>query len=471
VKNLLLFLLIVILILSKDNQCFAQSFNSQNEVDSINKIITSENVADTSLAQAYLLLSELTTEEGLDTMISLCSQVELIVLKGLKTPNKKIKNSLLASLAGAYNNIGYTHYHQGEIVLSLEYYHKSLTIYEKLNSERGVADCYTNLGNIYTKQQNYKKAIDFFSKSLIIYEAVDYKIGVATCLNNLGGIYNSMKKFDKALTFYNRSLKILTELNVKNGVAATLNNIGTIYRAQNKNIQALEYYNKSLVILEELGNKKGLAYSLKNIAAIMYLQKNLKDANDYAKRSLMISTKIGYPENIKNVASLLSKIYQKQGNYKEALAMRNLEIQMRDSLNNESTQKAAAQQQAKYEYEKQKTIDDAAHDKQIALEQEEQKKQRIISISIAIGLLLVVIFLLFVFNRLRITRKQKIVIEQQHDEVEEAHKEIRDSINYAERIQRSFLASDELLNNNLKDYFVFFHPKDVVSGDFYWAGA
>jgi serine phosphatase RsbU (regulator of sigma subunit) len=60
-------------------------------------------------------------------------------------------------------------------------------------------------------------------------------------------------------------------------------------------------------------------------------------------------------------------------------------------------------------------------------------------------------------------------IRQQKEQVEEAHKEITDSINYAERIQRSFLATKELLSENLQDYFVFFQPKEAVSGDFYWA--
>ncbi|MBK6985376.1 MAG: hypothetical protein IPH32_11750 [Bacteroidetes bacterium] len=53
--------------------------------------------------------------------------------------------------------------------------------------------------------------------------------------------------------------------------------------------------------------------------------------------------------------------------------------------------------------------------------------------------------------------------------VEEKHKEITDSINYAERIQRALLASESVLQNNFKNYFVLFKPKDVVSGDFYWA--
>jgi serine phosphatase RsbU (regulator of sigma subunit) len=60
-------------------------------------------------------------------------------------------------------------------------------------------------------------------------------------------------------------------------------------------------------------------------------------------------------------------------------------------------------------------------------------------------------------------------VVKQKEIIEEKHKEITDSINYAERIQKSFLASKELLDRNLPEYFVFFKPKDVVSGDFYWA--
>ncbi len=59
-------------------------------------------------------------------------------------------------------------------------------------------------------------------------------------------------------------------------------------------------------------------------------------------------------------------------------------------------------------------------------------------------------------------------IREQKHIIEEKHKEITDSINYAERIQRSFLATRELLDENLNNHFVFFKPKDVVSGDFYW---
>ncbi len=51
----------------------------------------------------------------------------------------------------------------------------------------------------------------------------------------------------------------------------------------------------------------------------------------------------------------------------------------------------------------------------------------------------------------------------------EKNKEILDSINYAKKIQYTLLAHDDLLQNNLGEHFILFKPKDIVSGDFYWA--
>jgi serine phosphatase RsbU (regulator of sigma subunit) len=53
--------------------------------------------------------------------------------------------------------------------------------------------------------------------------------------------------------------------------------------------------------------------------------------------------------------------------------------------------------------------------------------------------------------------------------LEEKNKDITDSITYAKRIQKALMASDSLLTKNLPEYFVLYKPKDIVSGDFYWA--
>ncbi len=59
-------------------------------------------------------------------------------------------------------------------------------------------------------------------------------------------------------------------------------------------------------------------------------------------------------------------------------------------------------------------------------------------------------------------------IEQLHGELEIAHKDIKDSINYARTIQEAMLPDESILLKNFPGSFIFFKPKDILSGDFYW---
>ena len=59
--------------------------------------------------------------------------------------------------------------------------------------------------------------------------------------------------------------------------------------------------------------------------------------------------------------------------------------------------------------------------------------------------------------------------KQTENIIREKNREITDSIYSAKRIQQALLASDSLLKKSLPEYFVLYKPKDIVSGDFYWA--
>jgi serine phosphatase RsbU (regulator of sigma subunit) len=59
-------------------------------------------------------------------------------------------------------------------------------------------------------------------------------------------------------------------------------------------------------------------------------------------------------------------------------------------------------------------------------------------------------------------------IEHQKEEIEHKNQEITDSINYAKRIQQAILPPVNEILKVWKDVFVFYQPKDIVSGDFYW---
>jgi serine phosphatase RsbU (regulator of sigma subunit) len=75
-------------------------------------------------------------------------------------------------------------------------------------------------------------------------------------------------------------------------------------------------------------------------------------------------------------------------------------------------------------------------------------------------------------NRLDVLVNEKTAeIRIQKEEIQQKNKDITDSINYARRIQRALLASDDLLKGNLDEHFIIYEPKDVVSGDFFWASS
>ena len=377
------------------------------------------------------------------------------------------KRSDKKSIAYTLNNIGFVYDKQGDIPKALEYYHRSLKALEELKDKNGIAYTLNNIGLIQFYQKDYKSAKEFHIRSLKLRTELGDKQGMASSYNNLGLVY---KHEPKALEYHTKSLELRQEIKDQYGSAFSYVNIGNIYFEKGDNERALEYFQSSLKLRKEINDINGIVISLNHIAEVYFKLGETKTAKINLENSLNLAQKIGYPAEIQVAARLLSQIFEKEQNYFQSLKMFKLHTQMKDSIANDKTQKSALQQQAKYEYEKQKVLDDAEHDKRLAIEQEEKAKQKVITYATAGGLGLVATFLLFVFNRLQVTKKQKELIGIQRDQVEEAHKEIRDSIHYAERIQRSFLATNDLLNNSLKDYFVFFQPKDVVSGDFYWAG-
>jgi len=68
----------------------------------------------------------------------------------------------------------------------------------------------------------------------------------------------------------------------------------------------------------------------------------------------------------------------------------------------------------------------------------------------------------------RITKAQLKLIAAQKVKIEQQNKNIKDSLSYASRIQTALLPSTKKMNRILSDHFIYYKPRDIVSGDFYW---
>ena len=378
-------------------------------------------------------------------------------------------------VAISYNNIGIVYYNQGDIPNALEYFHKSLKLKEEVGNKMGAAKSLTNIGGIYKVLVNYELALKYYKKALKIQDELNDIKGKANCFNHIGFIYEEQGDIELASDYYQKSLAICIELGYKDGIAVSYGNLGKVHKLLNEMQLARTYLLKSLTIREEVGDKRGTVTSLIKLGQLEFELDNLIQAQLRGEKAFELAQELGYPKLIKISADLVSQVYEKQGKGMKALTMFKLSKIMNDSIFNDNTRKASMQQQAKFEYEKQKVLDDADHDKKIAIEKEEQEKQQVIIIAIVCGLLLLIIFLVIIFNRLQVTKKQKKIIEQQKEEVEEARHtlqeknlEITDSITYAKRIQEAILPTPQTIKELLPDSFVFYQPKDIVAGDFYW---
>jgi tetratricopeptide (TPR) repeat protein len=363
----------------------------------------------------------------------------------------------------------------GMLKMALECVDTSLILNERSENTQSLGNCYIMLGLINQDNGQYEKSREYVLKSIDVYKSIDHIAGLGYSYHNLGTLAHRIKDYREALKYYDKSLEVNDKLGQEYQKAPTYNNKGMVYKEMKEYDSALVNYNLALKFAEKFEDQDEIAYTKINMGNLY---------RSIGKKSLALSLGIEASEigkasgslaTIQSSSKLLWGAYADVGDYKSALEHHQNYITTRDSMNNLGNVRSLASQEFRYQYEKQKALDDAASEKKIAIEKKEKEKQTIMTYAVSGGLALLALFLVIVFNRLKVTRRQKSIIEEQKNAVEEqkevieeAHKEITDSINYAKRIQSAILPPDKLVKEFLQDSFILYKPKDIVAGDFYW---
>jgi len=431
-----------------------------------------------------------------------------------KALNLNIKMNYKEEIMQTFNSIGGVNYYLDNLPKAIENFQKSATIAEQLGDEYGFAQSYNNISSLYNKQKQYDKAIEYLDKSLQTRQKINDVKGIASCYNNLGGIYFEQKKYSEASQNFIKSLEIKEKLDDKKGMASCYNNLGSLCETQSESEQnqilknqkqqeSIDYYSKALSLYLELSDKNGLAAVYGNLSGLNLKLKNINKSIEFAQKAIDIAKEIGSLSWQKNNYERLAEAYYNSGNFK--LAFDNFKIfkQLNDSIFNEDGNKQIAEMETKYQTEKkQLQIDKLEKQKEldketIARKDAESQKQKILIYSFVLGFIVILVFAFILFKMFVQKKKanqlltlKNIEVEQkneeitaQRDEIEaqrnevQKHRdlvvyqkeEIESSITYAQRIQNAVLPTVEHLNMFLSDYFIFFRPKDIVSGDFYWA--
>lgn len=371
-------------------------------------------------------------------------------------------------LAGAISNYGYLSDQKGDLVTALLQYQKALSIYSEINNKTGMATSYNNLGVLYGVIGDTAKALEYHKESLSLKRELQDYSGQAMSLNNIGTLYEYSRKPFEALKYYEEAEELCTQIGDKRGLALVSENIGDIYFKEDILGKAMQYYQQGYSLWESIGANEGVANGCNNIAKIYLARGDLKNAEEFGLRSYDLSMKLGYPMEIKNATGTLSQIYKAKGMYKEAYEMLSAFSDMAHILYNDEIQDEVVKKGIVYEYDQIALKDSLENAKLQEIKDAELKEQKAQNFALYIGLSFMSISLIVGLWGYFQKRKDNKLIRQQKMIVESKNKEITDSITYARRIQQAILPSSDFLNLHLKDGFVLYKPKDVVSGDFYW---
>ncbi len=330
-------------------------------------------------------------------------------------------------LASVYNKLGVLYWQQGDLDPAIENFNQSLILNEQLNNKNAQRVINGYLGLVYLEKEDYNPAIQAFTKSLELNKSADKKQEVISDYYNLSLAYQGLADYTKSNEYATRAYeKSLEENNLKT-IRSSFLVLAENYEKLGESKNANEFYEKASTISKQLQKEQ-----------MVKLEEEKEQIQTTVSRK---------EEELKSTQSQLDEVKADNKEYQLEKERRELEIMQ---------------------------------EKAEAKAKEEMRKTQILYLLIVIALFMVVLVLFILQNRARKKNNKKLLeqnkkiesqkteIEKQRDLADKQRKNLTDSIQYARRIQSAVIPREESLLEQFNDSFIFYRPRDIVSGDFYW---
>jgi len=438
----------------------------------------------------------------------------------------EVKNP--AGMAKADYSLGLIYFNTDEYALSLKHTHLAKEFYQQTQDRRQLAAVLSLLCDVYNYMGNNDLAITNCVESLKLLEELGSDDKKNNILNSIGTIYFELGSLEKADAYFNQALELASVYGDNHGMANSLSNLGDLAFKNKDYEKAMRFFYQTYQIDSLQNDSWGLGYSFYNLGKtkirLGYLEDgmgDLKIAHGYAlevenyelqakvlseignayslkgdyvsaiqqmKSSLNIAQKINAAPLLKSTYNSLAKFYDKLGDQDNALIYFKLYIIATEKQFNQENARKIAETEALYNLEKkEKEIEILKKENEI--QQLQANRRELLNYGLLVGLLMVIIMVGVLYAAYRVKIKanrtlksqkdainaQKEEIESQRDDIakknvalEDKNRMILDSIKYAKRIQLSLLPDTRTFAEAFPDSFIFYKPKDIVSGDFYW---
>jgi serine phosphatase RsbU (regulator of sigma subunit)/tetratricopeptide (TPR) repeat protein len=413
----------------------AMNYYLLNEFDSCiamgNRVLASVEKSRNANAELEILM---TMGRSYDFMGNRQKGIE-ISLKGIEVAKREHKTIKLSELYISMSII----YKGEDLKTAKKYALMALDVLrDKPDREEDIVlnAAYLMLGNVYLDYKDLDSAMYYYELSKNSSLKNNDERTYMSAIGNIGNVAYNLKEYDKAIEYNLLTLQGYRKNHVKSEIAVAYGSLADIYKDMKNYPKAILYYDSALTVTKEIQSADDFIYNYKG----------------------------------------LSETYERMGNDKEAFKYFKLYRQWNDSVNNNQNSKKIAQLELDYKYKSEQKEKDLIQENKDLITQEKLSRQKYIIWMGILGTVLLLGFLGFTIksniNRKKINAQLQAFNEEvtrQKDIIEEKNNEITDSITYASRIQQGVIPDDQEMNKLFPKHFVFFKPRDIVSGDFYWA--
>ncbi|AFM05967.1 Stage II sporulation protein E (SpoIIE) [Bernardetia litoralis DSM 6794] len=373
---------------------------------------------------------------------------------------------------------------------------------ENQSDYRGASDFMNKAALIHWDKKELRPAITYFQKSLFFNQKVDNQSGMYGIYSNLATIYADLEQFDSALIFFQKTLEGRKQLGVREAIisaqintSVVLNNLKRHDEAAQHLLDGLDLAKESLD-LEQMRSLYGMLAETYDKAGnnektkyYFDLYRNFHEMSQQRKIAI-----VSAEADKARLQAALAKTQKQRAELEIALKNTKLKEQEKHiESKNETLNKLESnftKQELAYKVLQQETdLKDAKNAQEQAENEKKIARQRLYIGMFAGILLFALIGIIFIFRSKQQKKKANLklqeknneisfqqaqIMKQNHeletalDDIENKNEQITSSITYAKRIQEAMLPNISNIQKVLPESFIFFRPRDIVSGDFYF---
>lgn len=452
------------------------SFSQKNYIDSIQSSI--KNLALEKQVQ-YVL------DIPYDIIVANTTQSESLFLTALDQA-KTIQNKELE--ADIYNKLALVNAFLGNFGKRLSYNVKAINIYEKIGNKSKAGSTYSDLGfSMY--RRDLVKAKEYMQKGIILLEDVKDEVALNATYDNYGIVLEVSGNTDSAIFFYNKALNLKINQKDSIGIPFALGHLSGAYLSLKEYKKAKQYLDESYAIRKKRNDTYGIAECLVLYADLFFAQENYNEAIRWFADCYQMAITNKYIHMAQYASEHLSTCYEKINNMSEAIKYLKITQSLKDSMLNETTNKAIAELEIQFDSEKKEK--QIVEQKVKITEQELKNKARTNSLIVVSAILLLVLVSgYFIYHQQKLKQQRLIEENRLKDELariklqNELHEErlrisrdLHDNIgsqltfiiSSVDNMKYLFKTTDEKLNNKLLDISSFTRTTITQLRDTIWA--